>query len=259
MRTSAPAMRTLPPTTWTGGLRYVASCGSVERSRAATGRVRRRSVHTGVHPMATIQHVTIEADDPIAAQEFHARAFGELPWLRVRQGDAPSDGFRGFTLSLVVAQLSTVDALVDSAVEAGATPVKPASRSLWGYGGAVRAPDGTVWTVASASKKETGDAGSTTRQVDDVVLQLGVEDVAASKEFYVGQGVPVAKSYGRRYVELDTGRSPVDLALYRRRALAKVAGVPADGTGSHRLTITGDAGTFTDPDGFVWEPVQEAP
>jgi hypothetical protein len=38
-----------------------------------------------------------------------------------------------------------------------------------------------------------------------------------------------------------------------RRALAKVAGVSADGTGSHRLTVASDAGPFTDPDGFVWE------
>ena len=43
------------------------------------------------------------------------------------------------------------------------------------------------------------------------------------------------------------------LALYGHRALAKDAGVPPDGTGSHRLTIGSDAGPFTDPDGFSWE------
>ena len=43
------------------------------------------------------------------------------------------------------------------------------------------------------------------------------------------------------------------LALYGRRALAKDAGVPPQGTGSHRFVIGGDAGSFTDPDGFVWE------
>lgn len=203
--------------------------------------------------MATIEHVTIEADDPGAAQEFYARTLGEQPWLRVASAHSPTTGFRGFTLSLVVAQPATVDALVEDALAAGAEAVSPVSRSLWGYGGAVRTPDGTILTVASASKKDTGPA---TRQVDDVVLQLGVEDVAASKEFYVARGFGVAKSYGRRYVELDTGPSRVDLSLYRRRALAKVAGVPEDGTGSHRLTVTSDAGPFTDPDGFVWEPAR---
>jgi hypothetical protein len=45
----------------------------------------------------------------------------------------------------------------------------------------------------------------------------------------------------------------VKLGLYGRRALAKDAGVAPDGTGSHRLTIGSDAGSFTDPDGFSWE------
>ncbi|MGW6916238.1 glyoxalase, partial [Kitasatospora sp. NPDC054939] len=28
---------------------------------------------------------------------------------------------------------------------------------------------------------------------------------------------------------------------------------PADGTGSHRIVLTGTADTFTDPDGYTWE------
>lgn len=47
--------------------------------------------------------------------------------------------------------------------------------------------------------------------------------------------------------------SPVKLALNGRRSLAKTAGVPADGSGSHRIVIAGDAGPCTDPDGFAWE------
>ena len=43
------------------------------------------------------------------------------------------------------------------------------------------------------------------------------------------------------------------LALYSRPAAAKDVGVPADGTGSHRLIVASDAGSFTDPDGFAWE------
>jgi predicted enzyme related to lactoylglutathione lyase len=39
-----------------------------------------------------------------------------------------------------------------------------------------------------------------------------------------------------------------------RRALAQDAGVAADGSGSHRLVIGSDAGAFTDPDGFSWQP-----
>ena len=91
------------------------------------------------------------------------------------------------------------------------------------------------------------------------MLLLGVADVAASKRFYVDQGLAVAKSFGRMYVEFAAGSSSVKLALYRRRALAKDAGVAPDGTGSHRLMIGGDAGPFTDPDGFAWEAASLAP
>lgn len=91
------------------------------------------------------------------------------------------------------------------------------------------------------------------------MLLLGVEDVVASKRFYVERGLAVAKSFSRMYVEFAAGPSPVKLALYRRRALAKDVGVAPEGTGSHRLMIGGDAGPFTDPDGFAWEAASLTP
>jgi hypothetical protein len=91
------------------------------------------------------------------------------------------------------------------------------------------------------------------------VLLLGAADVAASKRFYIDRGLAVAKSFGRKYVEFATPSSPVKLALYGRRALAKDAGVTPDGTGSHRLMIGSDAGPFTDPDGFAWRPHRSEP
>ena len=112
------------------------------------------------------------------------------------------------------------------------------------------APDGTIWKIATSAKKDTGPA---TRQIDDIVLLLGVEDVAATKQFYVEQGLTVARGFGSKYVEFTAPASHIKLALYKRRALAKDAGVPSEGTGSHRITITSDAGPFTDPDGFGWE------
>ncbi|TMR90184.1 glyoxalase [Nonomuraea basaltis] len=200
--------------------------------------------------MASIEFVTLEAVDPAAANRFYTTVFGSDTRVRVRASAAPTSGFRGFTLSLIVSQPATVNGLIGTALDAGATPLKPAAKSLWGYGGVVQAPDGTIWTVASSAKKDTGPA---TRQIDEIVLQLGVADVAASKRFYVDRGLAVTKSYGRRYVEFATSSSPVKLSLYKRRALAKVAGVAPDGNGSHRLIIGSDAGPFTDPDGFVWE------
>jgi predicted lactoylglutathione lyase len=198
--------------------------------------------------MASIEFVTIEVSDTVAAERFYTAAIGLGAQVRLRTSEAPTTGFRGFTLSLLVSQPATVNGLISAAVDAGATPLKPAAKSLWGYGGVVQDRDGTIVTVASSSKKDTGPA---TREIDAIVLQLGVEDVAASKRFYVDRGLTVAKSYGRRYVEFDTG--PVKLTLYKRRALAKVAGVSPDGTGSHGLVVGSDAGSFTDPDRFVWE------
>ena len=202
--------------------------------------------------MSCIESITVETPDPAAADAFHTAAFGGAVPVRARASAAPTSGFRGCTLSLVVAQPSTVDAFVGAALEAGATELKPAKKSLWGYGGVVRSPDGTIWTVASSSKK---DRGAATREVDEFVLQLGVADVAASKRFYVERGLEVSKSYGRKYVQFASPSSPVTLALYGHGALAKTAGVSPEGTGSHRIVINGTAGSFTDPDGFAWEGV----
>jgi uncharacterized glyoxalase superfamily protein PhnB len=196
-----------------------------------------------------IEYVTIEAADPTAAEAFYAAAFGLGDRIRVRSSDAPTDGFRGFTLSVIVSQPATVNAFVDSAVEAGATTIKPAEKSLWGHGGVVQAPDGTIWQVATSNKKDTGPA---TREVDDVVLLLAADDVPASKRFYTERGLTVGKSFGK-YVDFAMPSSPITLGLYTRRALAKAAGVPPEGSGSHRLAIGGDGDPFTDPDGFVWE------
>jgi predicted lactoylglutathione lyase len=199
--------------------------------------------------MTFIESITLDVADPAAAHRFYTAAFGLDKPLRFRPAQPPTDGFRWFTLSLTVAQPADVRALVDAALDAGATALKPVAKSVWGYGGVVRAPDGAIWKVATPAKKDTGPA---TRQVDQMVLLLGVEDIAASKRFYTGHGLAVAKSFGK-YVEFATTSSPVKLALYGRRALAKDAGVPPEGSGSHRLAIGGDAGSFTDPDGFEWE------
>ncbi|MFQ6397210.1 glyoxalase [Nocardia sp. KC 131] len=199
---------------------------------------------------SSIESVTLEVSDPAAAEAFYAAAFGLGDKLRVRASEAPTTGFRGFILSLVVSQPSTVDSLIGTALAAGATTLKEAKKSFWGYGGVVQAPDGAIWKVATSSKKETGPA---TRAVDDFVVLLGVDDVKATKQFYVDRGLAVAKSFGSKYVEFATPPSSVKLALYGRRAAAKDAGVSAEGTGSHRVVIGGDIGPFADPDGFAWE------
>ncbi len=85
--------------------------------------------------------------------------------------------------------------------------------------------DGTIWKLATSSKKNTGRA---TRKIDDLVLLLGAEDVKASKQVYV------------EFASDDA--DPVKLALYKRRGLAKDVGVPDYGSGSHRIVLGGTTG-----------------
>lgn len=197
--------------------------------------------------MGTLDTLVLEVEDTTAAEVF-CKALGVEQRVEVRAATAPTSGFRGFTLSLVCAQPGDVDALVEAALGAGAQVVTPATKSFWGYGAVLQSPDGTLWKVAASSKKDSGPAVA---RFSELVLLLGVEDVKATKRFYAERGLGVTKSFGSKYVEFDA--APVKLALYGRRAAAKDAGVGAEGSGSHRLVIHGDVGTFTDPDGFVWE------
>ena len=198
--------------------------------------------------MTHIDSIILEGPDPAATSAFYA-ALGLSAQIRVRASEAATTGFRGFTLSLLTSQPGNVDLLIGAALEAGATAIKPAAKSLWGYGGVVEAPDGTILKVATSSKKDSAPA---TRAVDDVVLLLGASDVKASKRFYVERGLAVKRSFGGKYAEFDTPGSPIKLALYGRRALAKDAGVAPQDAGAPRLLVGGTVGPFTDPDGFAW-------
>ncbi|OMI35837.1 glyoxalase [Streptomyces sparsogenes] len=207
--------------------------------------------------MNAFDSVVVEVADIEAAACFYSAVLGsDSPHVCLRASQDPTSGFRGFALSLVVSQPGNADAVIDAAVDAGGRVVKSASKSLWGYGGVVQAPDGTVVKVATSAKKDTVPVS---RDVGELVLLLGVEDVKASKEFYAGRGLSVGKSYGSKYVEFAADPGHIKLALYKRRALAKDVGVSEEGTGSHRLVLSGAAGPFRDPDGFVWEASASAP
>jgi hypothetical protein len=198
-----------------------------------------------------IESLTLEVADSAASQTFYQAAFDVGAQIRARAAAVPSNGFRGFTISLVVGQPSTVDSLLETALKAGAKPVKPAEKGMWGYGAIVNDADGVIWKLATSSKKEKGAA---TRKIDDLVLLIGAADMGASKRFYVEHGLTVKRSFLGRYVEFDAPPGGIKLALYPGRAgLAKDAGVSPDGDGPHGLAVNSAAGPFVDPDGFVWE------
>ncbi|QLY28229.1 glyoxalase [Nocardia huaxiensis] len=199
---------------------------------------------------ATAITVNLETADPTATAAAYDAAFGLGEALTFGPVQAASEGFRGFMMSLVVDQPGTADNLIASALRNGFSVLDPAKKSFWGYGGIIQGPDGTIWKITTSQKKDTGPSS---RKVDSVVLLLGVEDVKASKRYYVERGLTVSKSFGGKYAEFDLTGSPVKLALYPRKAAAKDAGVSPAGSGSHGITMHGTIGTFTDPDGFAWQ------
>ncbi|MFG3340338.1 glyoxalase [Glycomyces sp. NPDC048151] len=202
--------------------------------------------------MNAIDTVTFEVDDTAAAEAFYAAAFdlGEDSWLRVRPAKDASSGFRGFAVSLVVTEPGTVDSFAETALKAGATAIKAPEKSLWGYGCVLQDPFGNIWKIATSQKKHTGNAP---RTVDSANVGIGVADVAATKQFYIGKGLEVAKSFGRKYVEFEAPAGSVSLSLYSRKFAAKTSFVSPEGSGSHRIVFGSGAGTFTDADGFEWE------
>jgi hypothetical protein len=198
-----------------------------------------------------IESLTLDVVDQAASQAFYETALGVGALVHARPTEAPSTGFRGFTISLVVGQPSTVESLYETALEGGAQSVKSAHKGLWGYGAVVQDADGVIWKLASSAKK---DKGAATRKIDDLVLLIGAADMRASKRFYVERGLTVKRSFPGRYVEFDAPAGGIKLALYPGRAgLAKDAGVSPDGDGSHGIAVNSGAGRFSDPDGFVWE------
>jgi catechol 2,3-dioxygenase-like lactoylglutathione lyase family enzyme len=199
----------------------------------------------------TIDSLILEVVDPAASQHFYEAALGVDSQVHARTADTPATGFRGFTISLVVGQPSTVDSLLETALAGGAKTLKPAKKGLWGYGAVVQDADDVVWKLATSAKKDKGPA---TRNIDDLVLLIGATDLGASKRFYVERGLPVKRSFPGRYVEFDAPPGAVKLALYPGRVgLAKDAGVSPDGAGPHGIAVNSNGGLFSDPDGFNWE------
>jgi catechol 2,3-dioxygenase-like lactoylglutathione lyase family enzyme len=203
----------------------------------------------------TIASLTLEVTDPSASESFYEDALGVRSRVRARVTDTPATGFRGFTISLVVGQPSTVDSLLETALAGGAKTLKAAQKGMWGYGAVVQDADGVVWKLATSAKK---DKGAASRAIDHLVLLIGAADLRASKRFYVERGLSVKRSFPGRYVEFDAPEGAVTLALYPGRAgLAKDAGVSPEGNGPHGLGVNSSAGQFSDPDGFSWEAAED--
>src|SRR5262249_25581597 len=88
---------------------------------------------------------------------------------------------------------STVDGLIGVA-RCGRDAAEAGQEAGRGYGGGVGASDGTIWKVATSSKKAPAPPPG---RFDGIVLLLGVAGVAASKRFFVDRGGTVARGFCR--------------------------------------------------------------
>ena len=200
--------------------------------------------------MASIDSITLEVADEAAARRFYSAAFGLGPELQLAASDAPTSGFRGFTLSLTVSQPADATALLDAAVAAGATVLKPAAKSFWGFGGVVQAPDGR----SGRSRRPTRRTPARRRARSTSSCCCSAPRTCARASASTSTTASPWQELRQQVRRVRRARRPVQLGLYGRRALAKDAGVAAEGSGSHRLIV--DGGPFTDPDGFAWAPAR---
>jgi uncharacterized glyoxalase superfamily protein PhnB len=180
-----------------------------------------------------------------------------------------SAGFRGYVLSTIVERPSEVRALLDAAAGRGATVVKPAKKEFFGeFTGVHRAPDGAVWKLAAAGKKDTPPVPEPPQPTETAVY-LGVAAPKASRAFYEALGMGVRHDYGDKYIDFDAAVGAGRLGLLTRKALVLThiatsredvdALLAAAAESGGRITApaatTGEGtytGHFTDPDGYHW-------
>jgi uncharacterized glyoxalase superfamily protein PhnB len=271
-----------------------------------------------------VNAVTLGVKDPSRAKRFYSEGLGRviqqdhgdyvdlslgdgsstlaLYWREALADDAgvavDGTGFPGFTMSYILDAAEDVDAVLGAAVRGGGEVIKAAKSALWGgYSGYFRDPEGFLWKVASTSKpKRTGRAGEPGAESQEVVravpnpqeiaVTLGANNLKRTKQFYKkGLDCRVQKS-APGFVSFNLGDGSSTLALYRREALAKDAGVPASGSGFRGFTLSlivdsaadvnaalaraegaggeiakpaqrapwgGSSGYFTDSDGSLWK------
>ncbi|ACU72121.1 Glyoxalase/bleomycin resistance protein/dioxygenase [Catenulispora acidiphila DSM 44928] len=184
----------------------------------------------------------------------------EMPRLELRPwddlagvvGSAPeTDGFRGFMISAIFPTAQAVDNLLDAAVRAGGTLVKPGKGAAWGYAGHFADPDGHAWKavtsgsplLAKFKRSHPAPAAGPALAPQEVAVTLAVPDMKAAKHFYTaGLGYEVDKAFGK-FAKFKPTPGAATLSLYTRDALATDAGVDAAGHGFRGYALTFQAPT----------------
>ncbi len=238
---------------------------------------------------------TAADDDHTASLDLHGTGRLALHQIDALATDCDTNpatsGFRGYVLSSIVNQPAEVRALLGAAAAKGAAVVKPAKKELFGeFTAAYQAPDGVVWKLSAAAKKDSGLVPDPPKPTETAVY-LGVAKPKTSKVFYETLGMGIDRDYGDKFVDFAVADGVCRLGLLPRKALAKDVGVDGNGDGFSALVLThrvasrddvdallaaagsaggrivasaartdqgGYAGHFTDPDGYHWRVIARA-
>ncbi|WP_017543168.1 VOC family protein [Nocardiopsis prasina] len=212
----------------------------------------------------SLDTVTVEASRAEDARAFHASVFtpgapADSPVvdlngtgrLSFEGTDSIATGFRGCVLSVIVERPAEVQALVETAAAHGAEVVKPPRKELFGeYTAVFRTPDGTLWKLAAATKKNRGAVPEPPEPVETAVY-LGVTSPKASQGFYGALGMETRHDYGDKFVDFTAVTGTSRLGLLRRAALAKDVGVDEHGTGPTGVVLTHTAASRADLDALL--------
>ncbi|APU15097.1 MULTISPECIES: VOC family protein [Actinoalloteichus] len=199
--------------------------------------------------------VTAAADEQPAHLDLHGTGRLALQQIDALAADVDADpattGFRGYVLSCAVDQPAEVEALLGTATVQGATVVRQAKKQLFGEFTAVhRAPDGAVWKLAAATKKNTAPVPDPPKPTETAVF-LGVASPKASLVFYTALGMSVDRDYGDTFIDFTISDGVCRLGLLTRKALAKDAGVAEVGDGFSALVLTHLAGSREEVDALL--------
>jgi uncharacterized protein len=262
--------------------------------------------------------ITLGVDELEKAREFYESGFGgrvsgtdgtlnvslgpNASCLALRRWDAvaseagvqaPTTGFRAFTLSYILESAEDVDQVLDRLARHGGRVSKPPRNAVWGYSAYVTDPSGYLWKIASSKRrpllgrKEAATSNGHAINPQEVPITIGVADMKRTRDFYEqGLGLPIKKAFGSKFVMFSGEAGTSDLGVYKREALAKDAAVQPEGDGFHGFTIThivdtpqrvdellarvaqagaaivrapvgaddgGYAASFADPDGNLWQ------
>ncbi|GAA0840167.1 VOC family protein [Streptosporangium amethystogenes subsp. fukuiense] len=198
---------------------------------------------------------TATDDDHTAGLDLHGTgrlALRQIDALATDSGTDPATlGFRGYVLSSIVNRPAEVKALLDAATAKGATVIKPARKQFFGEFTAVyQAPDGAVWKLTAASKKDTDPVPDPPKPIETAIY-LGVAKPMASRAFYETLGMSVNHDYGDKFLDFAIADGVCRLGLLPRKALAKDAGVDEHGDGFSALVLTHIAASRDDVDALL--------